>query len=406
MKTSAQPSYLQRSPEIWVLLILLGLPQFSENIYSPALPAISQGLQATHAFVQWTLSVYSVGFAIGVLIWGRLSDQLGQKKSMLLGLLTYCVGTILCIFSKNIEWLLLSRVVQGFGGSACSVVGQAIARGSLEQHKRHQFFSMSGFVLAFSITLGPFVCGYLTQWFNWQSNFVFLTILGISVLAIVFTRLPGINKKGDTKKPSAALLSVAKRLLQDRRVIYYACLIGIAQGILFSYYAEAPFIYIKLLKLTPSQFGKLGLFIALAAFLGSIFSRKLASHIPQKTVILIGGLIALFSSLLLLALAFFGFISHTHILISIIAITLPMMGIVFAAYGFISPIALGTALLNYSTVLGTAGALFGLSYYFMVSILTWLMGLFNNGTVYPMPIYFFVLSCVSLFIILKLRKLN
>lgn len=396
---------LNRSPEVWLLLILLSLPQFSENIYSPALPAISHNLRTTHALVQWTLSIYFAGFAIGVLIWGRLSDQIGRKKSMLLGLFTYCIGTILCLLSNNIDWLLLSRIVQGFGGSACSVIGQAMARGSLSDHRRHQFFSMSGFALAFSITLGPFIGGYLTQWLHWQSNFAFLSIIGLIIFMIAWLQLPS-STHSPTKNSQSNFSSVAKRLLKDRRVIYCACLVGIAQGLLFSYYAEAPFIFIKLLKLTPSQFGKLGLFIALAALLGSIFSRKLAKRLPQKTVILIGGLTIAFSSLLLFMLTVCGLVSHSHVFISTIAMVLPMMGIVFAAYGFITPIALGTALLDYNDALGTAGALFGLSYYFMVSLFTWLMGFFNNGTVYPMPIYFLILSGLVLLIVLNLRKLD
>ena len=74
---------------------------------------------------------------------------------------------------------------------------------------------------------------------------------------------------------------------------------------------------------------------------------------------------------------------------------LPVMGLVFAGFRFLVPMALSTALQSYQSVLGTAGVLFGLSYYLIIAFLTWVMGVVHNGTVYPMPVYFLTLSVLS-----------
>ena len=72
--------------------------------------------------------------------------------------------------------LLAARLIQGLGASCGSVLTQAMVREALNEHKRNHFFSMVGFVLAFAISLGPFLGGYLTQWFDWRANFSLLVL--------------------------------------------------------------------------------------------------------------------------------------------------------------------------------------------------------------------------------------
>lgn len=116
------------SPALWILFLLAGFGQLSETIYSPALPEIAVYLHTSTNWVQWTLSLYFIGFALGVFFWGRLSDHTGRKPAMLLGLSLYTLSSFLCLLSKNIEWLLFARLLQGLGASAGSVVTMTIAR--------------------------------------------------------------------------------------------------------------------------------------------------------------------------------------------------------------------------------------------------------------------------------------
>ena len=102
------------------------------------------------------------------------------------------------------------------------------------------------------------------------------------------------------------------------------------------------------------------------------------------------------SSLILLIAAVTNFISVTNIVLSTMLIIAPMMGIVLASFGFVVPLTLSSALVKYQSAIETAGALFGLSYYIMISVITWGMGYLNNKTLLPMPLYFLVLSIIAL----------
>lgn len=396
----------RKAPPIWLLIPLIGFPQLSENIYSPALPAITDFLHTHNAYVQWTLSIYFIGFAFGVFLWGRLSDYIGRKPAMIAGLIIYTIASLLCVYAHDITWLLSTRFIQGLGASCGSVLIQAIARESMAEKERHQFYATSGFVMAFSITVGPFIGGYLTQWFHWQSNFILLFCIGISLITLACIKLPETSIKTHEKLPS--IIGTLKNMILDKQLIGCAILIAISNGILFSYYAEGPFIFIKLLGLLPSEFGKLGLFIALASLCGSISARKLMHHWSHEKMLMIGCMIMIICSLFLLVAVATHFVNTTHIVISTVLIILPMMGIVLASFGFVVPLTLSSALVKYQSAIGTAGALFGLSYYLMISAVTWGMGYLTNKTLLPMPLYFFMLSVIALltayFFIIKKTK--
>lgn len=355
-------------------------------------------LNTNNHLVQWTLSVYFIGFALGVFFWGRLSDRIGRRKSMLLGLIIYTISSLLCLSSQNIILLLMYRLLQGFGASCGSVLTQAIAREALNDQLRHRFFSAAGFVIAFSIALGPFLGGYLTQFFSWRANFTLLTMIGISLYCSVFLCLPE-TLQVHASNSKSSIRKIGLTMIRDKRVLGFIWLVAVVNGFLFSYYAEAPFLFIKLVGLTPSQYGWLGAFIAIAALSGSIASKKIVHLFDKKRILVLGGILMFLSSFFLVTFASGNVIGSDHKLASLAMILVPVMLIVFSGFGFIVPISLGEALLDYKAVLGTAGAIFGLSYYFLVAFITLGMGLFHSGTLMSMAIYFFSLSVITIAVI-------
>jgi Bcr/CflA subfamily drug resistance transporter len=382
------------SPPLWLLFLLVGFPQLSETVYSPALPTIAHSLSAGNHLVQWTLSIYFVGFSLGVFIWGRLSDGWGRRPTMLAGLAVYAFASFLCLVSNNIMVLLMVRLVQGLGASSGSVLTQTMARESLHDQKRHRFFSSVGFVIAFSIALGPFVGGYLTQWFGWRANFGLLLVLAVGIMVCACVALPETRVQSQQQK--SKVREVFLLLFKDSYFLACVWLVAVVNGILFSYFAEAPFIFIRLTHLSTSQYGWLGGLIAVASLLGGLASRRLVQNFSPVQIMVRGCAILLLSSVVLVVITFLLPSNLMHdSRYAVCVIMLPVMGLVFAGFGFLVPMALSTALQPYQSVLGTAGALFGLSYYLIIAFLTWVMGAIHNGTVYPMPVYFLILSVLS-----------
>lgn len=384
-------------PSILLIILLIGFPQISETIYTPALPNIANSLNTSGKLVQWTLSIYFIGFAFGVFYWGRLSDHIGRRPTMLLGLILYGFSSAGCLLSPTIYWLLLARLFQAFGASVGSVITQTMIREAFHGTARQKLFSLIGVALSLTPAIGPFIGGYVNDWFGWKANFLILVILSFILLLYSYMALPETKiKNNDAQKP-AKLFDVAFSLCTDKRIIGCTWLVAAINGILFSYYAEGPFIFIRIIGLSPSQYGLLGIFIACAAILGSTISHRLTDYYSGEEIASFGCLLMLMSTICLSGFAFFNLIKNTHVFLSILLIMIPMAGTILGAFGLILPYVLSSALTNYQSVIGTAGACFGLAYYLLIAGLTWLMGLLHSGTILPMPLYFLGLS-ISIYI--------
>ena len=92
-----------------LLLFIVPLSQISIDLYSPSLPSIAKYFSTTESYVQNTITVYFLGFGIGQLIFGPLSDVFGRKKVILWGLSLFFLFSFACPFSLNISVFLFFR---------------------------------------------------------------------------------------------------------------------------------------------------------------------------------------------------------------------------------------------------------------------------------------------------------
>ncbi|MCP4475541.1 MAG: multidrug effflux MFS transporter [Gammaproteobacteria bacterium] len=171
--------------------------------------------------------------------------------------------SLLCASSRTITMLLLLRFFQAFGISIGSVVTQTILRDCFSGHQRNKIFSIVSIFLGLAPAIGPIIGGITVQYGQWRANFIVLTLAGIATLIYALWRLPETRPVlcAENKVGYFALL---RRMLCDRHIIGSLLLVGIFNGILFSYYAHAPFIFINLFHLLPSHYGMLGIALALA----------------------------------------------------------------------------------------------------------------------------------------------
>jgi len=380
-------------PSLLLFIVLVGFPQISETIYTPSLPDISKHLQASSNMIQLTLSIYFLGFAFGVFCWGRLSDSIGRRPALLWGILVYGIGSLGCYLSGSAEWLLLSRFIQAFGASTGSVVTQTILRESIDGAKRHAVFAQISAALAFTPAIGPLIGGWVDQTLGFRAVFGTLVVMSVAVFMYTFVSLPETKISSPSK---ISTLSVARRLMSDTRVWAFGFLIGTTNGILFSYYAEAPFLFMEYFQMRPGTFGFFGIFVAMSSIFGAMLSKKLLTRFPAEKIIFIGSVVTALGATCLTAHALSGMDpSAISLMIMIASIFTLLLGI-----GMAIPNCLSLALIQYSDVLGTAGAIFGLGYYVVVSLITSGMSYLHSGSLVTMPLYFLVLA-ISMAIVSK-----
>lgn len=373
-------------PAVWLLVLIAGLPQFSETVYSPSIPEIALSLRTTESMAEHTLTIYLFAFAIGIFFWGITSDRIGRKPTLLTAFSIYALGCIGCYFSNSIEMLMASRFVQALGGSAGSVLGQAISRDSFHGAALGKVYSSVGTSLAIFPAIGPIVGGLISQYYVWNNIFLFLIICAFSIITLIAYKLPETHDINKRKK--VALLTVVKNIFKDKRVLSLALIVGGCNGINFSYYAEGSFYLITMLELSPSDYGTSFILIALAAMLGGLNSRRMLDTYHPEKIMNIGLMIMICGfTITSLAITFLNLSVDYLICLTIATQMISMFGSCMVTSN-----SLALALVNYRHCIGTASSIFGCLYYSFISIFTFGMGNLHNGTIYPMPLYFLFIS--------------
>ena len=382
---------------VWFLILAGLLPQISEAIYSPALPTVVLEMGTTATMMQYTLSIFLLGFGVGVLFWGRLSDYLGRKPALLGGMLVFAAGSLGCFLCTDVYQLLLFRFFQAFGGAVGSVIGQSICRDAFEGAARGRVFALISAALALSPALGPLIGGLTVEYVGWRMIFMFFVAGGLLTVILGFLYLKETHPASKRQGPKPQIIEVFLRMSSDPKVIVFGGLVGGINGIGFAYYGEGPFYLMGMLGLSPSLYGLSFFAIALGFLMGSFYSKFWhQKSIPYARIIQRGLLLMLVGASLFAGAAIFGLISLKNPLVSAAA-TIACMFITVLGMGMVVANCLAFALDQYQACVGTASSLFGAYYYVVVSLVTFLLGTLRVNKFWVMPSYF--LGIVALMLV-------
>lgn len=370
-------------PPLGLVVLLMMFPQIMETIYSPALPNIAENFAVSVAAASQTLSVYFMAFAIGVFCWGRLADIIGRRKAMLAGLVCYAIGSALALMVSDFSLLLMARVLSAFGAAVGSVITQTMMRDSYSGEELARVFSVMGMSLGISPVIGLLLGSVLSAYWGYQGVFVALMVSAIVLLFLSVRSLPE-TKPAHTQK--IAIGELAIKMLTDSGIIKNTLLVAAFNLMWFSYFSLAPFMF-EAQGLSTLAFGTSGLLLGFGTFLGSYVNKIMLGrgHTGAR-------LVRLASAIALVGGLGIWLIQSTFIGLNNVYFLAPMLLIVIA-YGIAIPNILSSALANYRTYAGSAGALFGLFYYILLGL-----GLGGTGIVHHlgMVITLSALLCVGL----------
>lgn len=379
----------QKKLSVALLIALVGFPQISETIYTPALPSVASGLQASAYMVETTLAIYFLGFALGVMLWGTISDGCGRRRAMLLGLMVYGIGTVGCAHVASVQALLAWRFLQAFGASVGSVITQTMLRDCYEGAERTKLFAVMSGALAFSPAIGPLMGGFISEFLGWRANFWALALLAIVLGLWSFCSLVETRPRHIERLSWGKISFLFGNMMRDKGLGGHILLIGATNGILFGFYQEAPFVFIEQLGMQPSNYGFFGLLIAAATiFAARVSYRQSGRFSPQYIIqwgaacVLLGGCIFTLTVMIgVFDLQALGF-----------PIAIAALFVIFFGIGLIIPNSLSHALKPYHTAAGTAGSIFGGCYYCLIAAFTWGISALHNGTALPLPLYIAMLG--------------
>jgi EmrB/QacA subfamily drug resistance transporter len=189
-------------PRRWKALALLSLAQFliimDTSIIGVALPEIQQQFSFTQSDLQWIFSAYVIVFGALLLLGGRLSDILGQRRIFIIGFAILTAASLVAGLASSGTVLITARALQGIGAaliapSALSIVMHLFTIPT-ERNKAMGFW---GAAAPAGGTAGVFLGGILTAWVDWSWVFLINVPIGIAVLALTWMLIPrGTRQKG------------------------------------------------------------------------------------------------------------------------------------------------------------------------------------------------------------------
>ena len=386
---------------LWLLLCLFGLSHATERVCSPALPEIARALGVGSNMVQLSSSVYFVGFSLGILIIGRLSDFTGRRPLIFMGIALYCIASIMCSLSTNIYMLLICRFIQAFGISVGSVLSQAMARDSFDGLSLANVYASVAISLAFIPSVGLIMGGYIVQYIGWSANFGLLAILSVILLVLCSCYLPETSQHiGSAREFS--YIRVFTKVIADRKVMLYALIVGSVSGMTIGFYVEAPFIFIEYLKLTPSEYGLLGFGVAGANLAGGLINKYFIKRLwDSYEVIKYGVILSLVACSIMFLGSFFLDAQSSRFTVILVVVVPTMMHAI--GHTFAVPHILHFALINYKHISGSVGAIFGSCYYFIVAIVNYIIASIHGYGILAFTTLFLALSITTAIAFLMVR---
>src|SRR3989338_9269912 len=158
-----------------ILMDLLAGMEF--DLFVPSFPQLQSHFNLTTFWVEALLSVNFIGFCLSLFFVGGLADRYGLKPIILVGLMSFIIGSILCLWPLSYGGLLVGRFLQGSGIAAPAVLSFLIIA-DLYPLKQQQFlFAILNGLMNASAGIAPVVGSYIALYFHWQGNFRTLLLL-------------------------------------------------------------------------------------------------------------------------------------------------------------------------------------------------------------------------------------
>lgn len=252
-----------------LLFYLSGLSMLgylATDMYLPAFGVMQQELQISAGAISASLSIFLAGFAFAQLLWGPLSDKLGRKPVLLIGLTLFGLGCLGMLWVQTALQLWCLRFIQAIGVCSAAVSWQALVVDRYRGSRANQIFATIMPLVALSPALAPLLGAWLLSHIGWRAIFAVLLAITVALLAPTLAlkdkrRLP--QASGDNAAPIGFLQLLRSPIFSGNVMVFAACSAGF-----FAWLTGSPFI-LSAMGYTPSDIG--------------------LSYMPQTLAFLVGG---------------------------------------------------------------------------------------------------------------------
>jgi DHA1 family bicyclomycin/chloramphenicol resistance-like MFS transporter len=353
-----------------LLASIIAISPLAIDMYLPAMPILAEQLSTDMSSVQNSLSIYLLGYALGLLFFGPLADKHNRRTLVIIGISGFTLMCFALPFATTIEQFLFFRFAQAFISSAATVVvpGTIKERYGKNTAKGFSYVSM---IMMLAPMIAPSI-GSVLLLHSWQAIFIVLGVYSLLVLGLAYRFLP--ERKREEKVEHVSFLSRYKIVLghkKSRLDLLSSMTISLA---FFAFITAIPFVYLTVFKVSEFTFSLL-FGINVVTLMGAHFiNTRLVTRKGSRKMLSYGLVVALIASS--------GLVSAHYWQLSIVytvCALLPLMG-------SISMIAVNSdalVLLEFNRESGTATAVIGTLRFGIGSLAGPILAYFYDGSALP-----------------------
>jgi EmrB/QacA subfamily drug resistance transporter len=318
----SDPSDLQitsaeRRLTLAALAVVVLLSALDQTIVATAMPRIIEQLQGLSMYA-WVTTAYMLTSTVSVPLYGKLSDQYGRKPILIIGVVTFLVGSALCglsgefgslpLLGEGMMQLVVFRALQGLGAGALMTVSMAVMADMYPPRERGKLFGVFGSMFGLATVVGPFIGGFFTdhgtvslagyEIAGWRWVFYVNLPLGALALFMIIYRMPPLRKGGggNIDYLGALLVVIAATTLllaltlggthyawDSSHILGLFAISAMALGIFIwvEQHAREPILPLHLFSIPTFRLATLGSFVMSMAFLGVVMFMPLYMQVVQ-----------------------------------------------------------------------------------------------------------------------------
>jgi DHA1 family bicyclomycin/chloramphenicol resistance-like MFS transporter len=383
----------------FVLMVagLMALNALAIDVMLPALPDIGAALDVLRDNDrQMVLSTYLIGFGLGQIVIGSVSDRFGRRAVLIGGLACYVITALICAAAPTFATLLVARFVQGLASAAPRVITTAIVRDCYEGRRMASVMSLAMTIFMVVPVVAPAIGQVIILVAPWQAIFLLLAFYGSLMALWVMKRLPETLPASRREVVSLGRIASAyATVFRSRQTMGYALAAGMMFGAIFGFLMSAQQIFTEIFGLGvyfPLAFAAIALAMSLSSFINARLvgrlGTRLLSHGAVAVFTLLAGILALTAHLDIL-----GFVPFMILLAG-------MQFLIGMIFGNFAALALETQ----GKFAGTASSLFGSTTTILAALIGYGVGQAYDGTLVPLANGYVAFGLASLAIIAVTEK--
>ncbi len=351
----------------------MAFTSLSTDIYLHAMPQMTEELNGN---AELTITGFLIGFAIAQLIWGPISDSIGRKRPLFIGLVLFALGSVGCALSTSIQQIVFWRLFQAVGACVGPMLGRAMIRDLFSHVEAAEKLSTLTIIMAIAPIVGPLLGGQIITFSTWHSIFWLLSVIGVLMFFSVMFIPETLPKE---KRNQASMRTAVENyfwLFKHRGFISNTLCVTFFYVAAYAFIAGSPFVYIKYFGVDPQHYGWLFAVNIVGVMFFSFINRRLVHQFSLKKLLRTATLVSALASVILALVVKANFAS--------LWIVAAFIFVFFSMNGIIAASATAAALGYVPHIAGSASALIGSLQYGSGIISSLLLAFFLDGTPWTM----------------------